>query len=179
MPISRSQSRRALAGALPGLFAALLLCALFGAFGCAPAHIPVESAPAASRPATGKGSVVAAARSLTGLRYKWGGESPKEGFDCSGLTWWSFRQVGVTLPRVSTEQYEVGAPVNRRDIRPGDLVFYRLPGAPKSLHVGIATERGTFIHSPREGGHVREDFLDSPYWRERFVGARRVSGSDG
>jgi len=175
----RSQSRRAPAGPLGGLLAALLLCGLLGAFGCAPAHIPVETAPAASQPSAGRGSVVAAARSLTGLRYKWGGDSPQEGFDCAGLTWWSFRQVGVALPRVSTEQYEVGTPVNRRDIRPGDLVFYRLPGAPKSLHVGIATERGTFIHSPREGGHVREDFLDSPYWRQRFVGARRIAGSNG
>lgn len=161
------------------LLAALLCGALAALAGCAPAHIPVESAPAVSQPSAARGSVVAAARSLTGLRYKWGGESPKEGFDCSGLTWWAYRQVGVTLPRVSTEQYEVGAPVGRRDIRPGDLVFYRLPNAPKSLHVGIATERGTFIHSPREGGRVREDFLDSPYWRERFVGARRVAGSGG
>ena len=65
----------------------------------------------------------------------------------------------------------------RREIRPGDLVFFRLPDSPKNLHVGIATERGTFIHSPREGGRVREDFLDQPYWRERYVGARRVAQS--
>lgn len=130
-------------------------------------------------PTAGKSSVVSAARSLTGVRYKWGGDSPNTGFDCSGFTWWTYRQLGVDLPRVSYEQYEVGQAVNRREIRPGDLVFFRLRGNPKNMHVGIATERGTFIHSPSEGGRVREDSMDLPYWRERFVGARRVVRSDG
>jgi murein DD-endopeptidase len=172
------QPRRQSLRALSGLLAALLLGALGGLSGCAPAHIP-EPAPAASLPPGGKSPVVAAARSLTGVRYKWGGDSPKEGFDCSGLTWWAYRQVGVTLPRVSVDQFEAGTPVNRRDIRPGDLVFYRLGGSPKNLHVGIATERGTFIHSPSAGGRVREESMDAPYWRERFVGARRIVRSDG
>lgn len=159
--------------------AALLL--LLGAFslglgGCAPAHIPD---PAPPLPAEGRNSVVSAARSLTGVRYKWGGESPQTGFDCSGLTWWTYRQVGVTLPRISYEQYEAGQPVGRRDIRPGDLVFFRLPGNPKNMHVGIATGRDSFIHSPREGGRVREDSMDLPYWRDRYIGARRVVKTDG
>ncbi|MDP2848398.1 MAG: C40 family peptidase [Humidesulfovibrio sp.] len=159
--------------------ALLLLLGIFswGLGGCAPAHIPLDPAPAL--PSAGKNSAVAAARSLTGVRYKWGGESPQTGFDCSGLTWWTYRQLGVQLPRVSYEQYEVGQAVGRRDIRPGDLVFFRLPGNPKNMHVGIATERGTFIHSPREGGKVREDPMDLPYWRERYIGARRVVRTDG
>ena len=150
---------------------------LWGVGGCAPAHIAPEPLPAAAF--GGKSPVVAAARSLTGVRYKWGGDSPQTGFDCSGLTWWTYRQVGVELPRVSYEQYETGRPVGRRDIRPGDLVFFRLPGNPKNMHVGIATGQSTFIHSPREGGRVREDPLDLPYWRERFIGARRIVRSDG
>jgi len=161
-----------------GLPAALLCCALCGPFGCAPAHIP-EPAPAASIPPGGRNPVVAAARSLTGVRYKWGGDSPRDGFDCSGLTWWAYHQVGVDLPRVSSDQFESGTPVGRRDIRPGDLVFFRLGRSPKNLHVGIATERGTFIHSPSAGGRVREDSLDAPYWRERYIGARRIVRSDG
>ncbi|SNR90406.1 NlpC/P60 family protein [Humidesulfovibrio mexicanus] len=158
--------------------AALLL--LLGAVwlgGCAPAHIPVEPPP--PMPESGKNAVVAAARSLMGVRYTPGGESPRTGFDCSGLTWWTYRQVGVTLPRVSYEQYEVGQAVGRRDIRPGDLVFFRLSGSRKNMHVGIATERGAFIHSPSKGGRVREESLDMPYWRERYVGARRIVRSDG
>lgn len=150
---------------------ALAVCA-GGLAGCAPAHIP---GPEAELPSgSGANAVVAAARSLTGAKYKWGGESPQEGFDCSGLAWWAYRQVGVELPRVSWEQYESGAPVGRRELRPGDLVFYRLAGGGrKNLHVGIVTERGTFIHSPSAGGRVREEPLDAPFWRERYIGARR------
>ncbi len=151
---------------------ALALAALVLAVGaCAPAHIPGPEAELPS--AGGKNAVVTAARSLTGSRYKWGGDSPQEGFDCSGLAWWAYRQAGVELPRVSWEQYQTGAPVGRRDLKPGDLVFYRLPGNKKNLHVGIVTERGTFIHSPSAGGRVREEPMDTPYWRERYVGARR------
>jgi cell wall-associated NlpC family hydrolase len=159
--------------------AALLLLglALWGLGGCAPAHIAPEPLPALA-PAS-KSPVVAAARSLKGIRYKWGGESPQTGFDCSGFTWWAYRQQGVDLPRISTDQYEAGRPVPKGDIRAGDLVFFRLKGAPKGLHVGIATERGTFIHSPSAGGKVREDALDSPFWRERYVGARRVMQGQG
>lgn len=157
------------------LLALLLLATALG--GCAPAHIAPEPLPGLSQ--GGRSPVVAAARSLTGVRYKYGGESPQSGFDCSGLTWWAYRQVGVELPRVSYDQYEAGRPVGRHDIRPGDLVFFRLPGNPKNMHVGIATGQSTFIHSPREGGRVREDQLDLPYWRERFIGARRVVRQDG
>ena len=167
---ARKQAARAALVLLLGVFS-------WGLGVCAPTHIPMEPAP--SLPASGKNSVVAAARSLTGAPYKWGGDSPQTGFDCSGLTWWTYRQLGVDLPRISYEQYEVGQPVGRRDIRPGDLVFFRLPGNPKNMHVGIATERGTFIHSPRSGGRVREDSMDLPYWRERYIGARRVVRTDG
>lgn len=167
-----SAHRNAPALVLPAL---LLLAALAG--GCAPAHISPEPLPGMSQ--GGRSPVVAAARSLTGAPYKWGGESPQSGFDCSGLAWWAYRQVGVDLPRVSYDQYEAGRPVGRRDIRPGDLLFFRLRGNPKNMHVGIATDKGTFIHSPSEGGRVREEALDTPYWRERFVGARRILKSDG
>ena len=157
-----------------GLLALVSLAVLLfsGLYGCAPAHIPDPSAEglASSR---GKSPVVAAARSLTGVRYKWGGDNPQDGFDCSGFTWWTYRQVGVELPRISWEQFESGVVVNRREIQPGDLVFFRLPGGKKNMHVGIATERGTFIHSPRKGGRVREEPLDTTYWRENFLGARR------
>ena len=158
--------------ALRHLALAASLLALAAGYGCAPAHIP-DPAQSSLASAEGKSPVVTAARSLTGVRYKWGGDSPSEGFDCSGLTWWAYRQVGVELPRVSWEQYETGAPVGRREVKPGDLVFFRLKGAKKNLHVGIATERGTFIHSPSAGGRVREEPMDTPYWREHYVGARR------
>ncbi len=165
--VTRSASR----AALP-----LALALLLGLGACAPAHIPQQTLP----PLTGnQSSIVSAARSLTGVRYHWGGDSPRTGFDCSGFTWWTYKQIGVNIPRVSSDQYAAGQPVGRQDIRPGDLVFFRLGGNPKNMHVGIATGRDTFIHSPSSGGCVREDSMDLPYWRERFIGARRMvrSGS--
>lgn len=168
--MKRARIPRSLCFTLRACALALAVCA-GGLAGCAPSHIP---GPEAELPrGEGTNAVVAAARSLTGAKYKWGGESPQEGFDCSGLAWWAYRQVGVDLPRVSWEQYETGAPVGRRDLRPGDLVFYRLVSGRKNLHVGIVTEKGTFIHSPSEGGRVREEPMDAPYWRQRYLGARR------
>ncbi|MBU1229968.1 MAG: C40 family peptidase [Proteobacteria bacterium] len=161
-------------GAL-ALLSLLLAAGLAG--GCAPAHIELDPLPGLARGS--RSPVVAAARSLTGAPYKWGGESPQTGFDCSGLTWWAYRQVGVDLPRVSYEQYEAGRPVGRRDIRPGDLVFFRLQGKRKNVHVGIATDQNSFIHSPSSGGRVREEDFDTPYWQEHFIGARRLLRQDG
>ncbi len=169
---SADRTPRALA-----LLALLLLAAALG--GCAPAHIAPEPLPGLGQGQGSRSPVVAAARSLTGAPYKWGGESPQTGFDCSGLTWWAYRQVGVDLPRVSYDQYEAGRAVSRRDIRPGDLVFFRLRGNRKNVHVGIATDQSSFIHSPSEGGRVREETFDAPYWREHFIGARRILKSGG
>lgn len=169
---ARDMKHRAARAAWP-LAAALLL----GLGACAPAHIPQQTPPPI--PAGGQNSIVSAARSLTGVRYHWGGDSPRTGFDCSGFTWWTYKQIGVNIPRVSSDQYATGQPVGRQDIRAGDLVFFRLGGNPKNMHVGIATGRDTFIHSPSSGGSVREDSMDLPYWRERFIGARRVVQTGG
>lgn len=158
--------------------AALALALAIALSACAPTRIEPSVAPEVRLPVTGKAApVVSIARQVAGVRYKWGGDSPDTGFDCSGLTWWTYKKVGVTLPRISTDQYAAGRPVKRADVRPGDLVFFRLPGA-KGLHVGIATENGGFIHSPHEGGKVREERMDAPHWAMRYVGARRVLAAE-
>ncbi len=111
-----------------------MLCALallLPAGGCAtksaapPGAHParVQHAPASGRAA----AVVRTARTMIGAPYKWGGESPREGFDCSGLIWFSYRQHGITLPRVSWQQFSAGRAVSRSSLRPGDLVFTRSP----------------------------------------------------
>lgn len=118
-------------------------------------------------------AVIKTARTQIGKPYRWGGESPSAGYDCSGLIWWVYRQHGISVPRVSWQQYSAGTFVDKNDIRPGDLIFFRITTG-KSLHVGIVTERGTFIHSPRSGSRVMESSLDNDFWREHYVGTRRV-----
>lgn len=153
---------------------ALLLMAAM-TFGCSAISPHEPQIPATSPWAH---PVVATARSQTGTPYKWGGTSPQTGFDCSGLAVWSYRQHGIGLPRKSWDQYRLaGRPVARNDLRSGDLVFFKIPGQRKSLHVGIVTDRWTFVHSPSTGGYVREDSLEHVYYRKVYMGAKRITGA--
>jgi len=128
-----------------------------------------------SQPASPKASsVIRTARVLVGYPYKWGGYMPETGFDCSGLIWFVYRQNGVSLPRVSWQQFGTGTPIKRKDIRPGDLIFYQVNKSGKSLHVGIVTDRATFVHAPSSGKQVMESSLNTPYWAQHYLGARRV-----
>jgi cell wall-associated NlpC family hydrolase len=169
---------------VPAVRLILVLALVFLASGCAlldkvglPGFSPAEvrTQTVAGGPAEAQG-VVRTARQLAGQPYRYGGDSPATGFDCSGLAWWAFRQQGLEIPRTAAEQYESGRCVAKADLAPGDLVFFKLGKRAKGLHVGIVTGRGSFIHSPREGGRVREDDLLLPYWQARFVGARRYIG---
>ena len=109
-----------------------------------------------------------------GVRYHYGGNSPDTGFDCSGLVAHVFdRAWGVALPRSAEEQRNVGRAVKRTDLQPGDLVFYNTRNRPFS-HVGIYLGDGNFVHAPRPGQRVRVESIDTPYWRARFNGARRL-----
>ena len=128
--------------------------------------LQVEWAPPEAR------SVVDTARSLIGLHYRYGGTTPQQGFDCSGLVHWVYLRHGVRLPRTTREQIRAGRDLTFEELRPGDLVFFRIGRG--ALHVGVYAGAGTFVHSPKSGGRVREDFIAGPYWPERFTAARRV-----
>lgn len=91
-----------------------------------------------------------AAASQVGKPYVWGATGPSS-YDCSGLTSWAFRQVGITLPRSSVEQARIGTPVAWNDLQPGDLVFYYHPVS----HVGIYAGDGTFLDAPQTGDVVK------------------------
>ncbi len=151
--------------ALAALAALLLL-----AFGCA--KPPIASVPPPAAPSAKENAVVKTARSQLGARYKAGGATPA-GFDCSGLVFWVFSRNGVSLPRETKSQSKAGWDVAEKDLRPGDLVVFDISYW-SGLHVGICTGRDKFIHSPSSGRTVREDSLNDPYWRKRFVTARRV-----
>ena len=112
--------------------------------------------------------VVTYARHLLGIRYSYGGTSPRSGFDCSGFTRFVFAHFGITLPHYSVAQFNLGRRVSRRGLKPGDLVFFDGLG-----HVGIYVGRDRFIHAPHTGTRVSVAPL-SGWYSSRFTGARRV-----
>jgi len=115
--------------------------------------------------------VAANAQRMIGTPYKYGGSSPG-GFDCSGLVQYSYSQVGVSVPRTSREQFKATNPVELKDARPGDLLFFRYN---RSIsHVGIYLGDLRFVHAPSSGKQVSVASLETPHYREHFVRAGRL-----
>lgn len=109
-----------------------------------------------------------------GVRYRYGGNSPESGFDCSGFVRWIYQDIAAQLPRSSSALARVDATEIARDaLQPADLLFFRINRSRSISHVGMYLGNGQFIHSPSSGGKVRVDSMDQPYWRARFVKASR------
>jgi cell wall-associated NlpC family hydrolase len=131
-----------------------------------------DAAPSAARSsAPPSARIVDGAKAMLGQPYRWGGAAPG-GFDCSGLVVYAMGGAGIRLPRTTREQLHAGAPVARRAVRAGDLVFMHL--AHKDLHVGIAIDNERFVHAPSPGGHVRIDSLAAPPYAHAYLTARRI-----
>ena len=119
-------------------------------------------------------ALMAQAHQALGVRYKYGGNSPGEGFDCSGLTSYIYKNGnGISLPRTAAEQSRATRTVAANDLRPGDLVFFRTSGGSVN-HVGIYRGRGEFIHAATGGGRVMVGNLSDNYWQQRLVKFGRV-----
>jgi cell wall-associated NlpC family hydrolase len=167
---------------------AVALCAV-GLLAFAPAIAAQDAgAPslAESATATVKGAAASAwhgaqnlssfALGLIGVSYKFGGNTPESGLDCSGLVRYVFAQVtGVDLPRTAREMSHVGDKVAVDQLKPGDLVFFNTRRFAFS-HVGIYLGDNQFIHAPRRGREVEITMIDKNYWQKRFNGARRLVG---
>ena len=120
------------------------------------------------------GDVVVGALNMIGVRYRWGGNSPDSGLDCSGFVRYVFQDtLGMSLPRRAEEMSRVGEKVSMSNLKPGDLVFFNTMRRTFS-HVGIYIGDNKFVHSPSTGSTIRVDDLDSGYWEKRFTGARRI-----
>ena len=117
--------------------------------------------------------LVSTARKAIGVKYKFGGNSPSRGFDCSGLVDWAFRKNGVNVPRSTGALYSQGSRVKKKDLLPGDLVFFDISGSGPS-HVGIYSGGGRMVHAPSTGAKVREESINIKYWTKRFLGGRRI-----
>ena len=124
---------------------------------------------------TSTSSLTSYARSLAGTPYKYGGNSPDTGFDCSGFVGHVFkRSLGISLPRSAQQISRQGQPVKLAQLREGDLVFYDTNKQSYS-HVGIFLGDNRFIHAPSSGGSVRIENMDLDYWRKHYNGARRIT----
>jgi cell wall-associated NlpC family hydrolase len=111
------------------------------------------------------------AAQYVGVPYMFGGNTPN-GFDCSGFTRYVFARVGISLPRMADEQYDLGQPVNKGRLQPGDLVYFTTYTSGVS-HVGIYLGDGKFISATSSRG-VAIAHMDDSYWGPRYIGARRV-----
>ncbi|WP_040412202.1 NlpC/P60 family protein [Desulfosporosinus sp. OT] len=117
-------------------------------------------------------SVIVTAKQYLGVRYQWGGSTPETGFDCSGFVSYVFGKNGITLPRVSVDQYNVGTKVAFEDLQPGDLVFFSFASNGVVSHVGIYLGDGQFINASESKGVTV--YVIGPYWKSCYVGASRV-----
>ena len=119
--------------------------------------------------------LVVTAMGFLGVPYKRGGNSVETGFDCSGFVKAMYEQtIGLVLPRRANEQAAATQTIDKKDLQPGDLVFFNTMRRAFS-HVGIYVGNGKFIHSPKPGAEVRVEDMGVNYWARRFDGARRVS----
>lgn len=112
-----------------------------------------------------------------GKPYRWGGSSPRTGFDCSGLVYYAYKDlVKFRIPRTANEMYHLrdARPVDRGELESGDLVFFRTRGRGAADHVGVYVGNGKFIQSPRTGRDIQITSLSEDYWANHYVGARRV-----
>ncbi len=122
------------------------------------------------------GDLIMNAMSLIGLSYRFGGNSPTQGLDCSGFMQYIFkRSMGITLPRTSAEMATVGQQVDRANLKPGDMVFFGSGG--RVSHVGMYIGNDRFIHAPRTGRDIEITSMNGNYWKSRYITARRVDRS--
>jgi cell wall-associated NlpC family hydrolase len=107
-----------------------------------------------------------------GVPYRWGGESPSSGFDCSGLVRWAYGRVGIDLPHSSYALYGQGTRVAAGNLERGDILFFEGLG-----HVGLYLGKGRMVHAPQTGRNVEVVRLAGSSYGMRLVAARRVVAS--
>lgn len=151
----------------------ILLLSIFLLGACASSKDHVQTHDADSSAIVRK--LTSYAQSLLGTPYKYGGNSPSTGFDCSGFVDHVFQHTAeVLLPRSSQLISRHGSAIKSSQLREGDLVFYDTNNEAYS-HVGIYLGNGRFIHAPSSGGKVRIEDMTLDYWKKHYNGARRIT----
>lgn len=162
---------------LPVLLVILTACSSTPARTAHARHAPAAGQPAgtAADSDADMNDVAVYALSLSDTPYRYGGNTPESGFDCSGFVRHVYQHtLGLSLPRTSHEMSRVGEPQKASRLQPGDLVFYNTLHRAYS-HVGIYIGEGKFVHSPRAGSSVRVENMNESYWLARYNGARRIT----
>ncbi|MET1078056.1 MAG: C40 family peptidase [Pseudomonas sp.] len=159
--------------------ARIALLVLFALLGACSTHSPSlephgTAPPVAFSPEAE--DVLFRALGLVGTPYRYGGNTPEGGFDCSGLIGYVYRDAaGLNLPRSTAALQGLGAPlVARQALQSGDLLFFATNGGGKVSHAGIYVGEGRFVHAPSSGGTVRLDNLGETYWQKTYLSAKRV-----
>lgn len=124
----------------------------------------------------GSRTMAGTALKFLGVKYRFGGDTPSTGFDCSGLVGYAAeKSLGLKLPRRSAEIARQGKSVRKSELKKGDLVFFNTLGR-RFSHVGIYLGNQKFVHAPRTGAVVRIESMETAYWKKRYNGARRLHG---
>lgn len=140
----------------------------------------VAPAPAMQQSPGTAEDVLFTALGLVGTPYRYGGNTPDGGFDCSGLISYVYRgAAGVALPRTTRAMNAMqGMTVGRDALKAGDLLFFATSGGRRVSHAAIYVGEGRFVHAPSTGGTVRLDSLSNSYWKSSYLGAKRVLDSE-
>lgn len=149
---------------LPLLFLLLAGCSIFSSSsitGYAP--VQYDGSPGSN--------VLKTAMSQIGNKYAYGKAHPSQGFDCSGLVYWSYKAHGVEVPRHTQAQSKAGKQIKKADARQGDIVVFKVG---RRLHTGLVADQGRFIHAPSSGSRIRLESINSVYWKPRLIGFRRM-----
>ncbi|HQQ72043.1 MAG TPA: C40 family peptidase [Alicycliphilus sp.] len=150
----------------------LLLAASLLVVGCGTAPPGASRTSAYSRLSPEQSSDIAIhALGLVGTPYRYGGNTPESGFDCSGLIGYVYNsRAGMAPPRTVAQLSDFGSAVEAGELRTGDLVVF---GRGRPTHAGIYVGQGRFVHAPSTGGTVRLDDLQSRYWAQQHASYRR------
>ena len=153
----------------------VVAAALLSACASSPPPTPVVSA-SFEQFAPAADDVLLCAIGLVGTPYRYGGNTPDSGFDCSGLIGYVYRDAaGIKLPRSTRELIAMPVPSVRREaLQTGDLVFFATAGGGQVSHAGIYVGEGRFVHAPSSGGTVRLESLSTAYWQRSYLDAKRV-----
>lgn len=159
-------------------FCSLLLLNSCGVFKPADSTNPRRPTTTGSGSATSyiRADITDHASELLGLKYKFGGNNPRQGFDCSGFVLYLYQHAGIDIERVSRDQARQGKEIPLNRARPGDLVFYKRPGG-SVFHVSVVVEAGVnklvVIHATNSGV-IRENVLESRYWEPKIYQVRDI-----